>query len=313
MTTASTSTPVSMASNATFQSWYNEQITQLTAVGLTQTADTGQISPTAVIPAVNTSAGYTTWRFNDTLQSTAAIFIKLEFGVGAILTEPQMWITVGTGSNGSGTLTGTTTTRVACLTGSPPQSTVTNYASRWCYNATDGYLGMVFKTGSLASSVNVSMGAFFIFRGNTTGGASAGDAYILVTNSINATGTSASAGVMQCYSYASAAVFPALAVATAGGWVAGPSAGLMPFALTTTLVGGVTAYITPVYYMNPNICFSAFLGVALLSEAPLGTTISLAIIGATTHTFLSVGAPFGTNGSFGLAQNIACTLLMIWE
>jgi hypothetical protein len=311
MTTAATSTPVSMASNAAFQAWYNEQITQLTAVGLTQTADTGQIGATAAIPAANTAAGYTIWRFNDTLQSTAPIFIKLEFGAGTTpAQDPQMWITTGTSTNGAGTLSGTTT-RVAVLSGSAPSSTTANFTSRWCYNATDGILWMVFKQ---QTTLGGSLGAFIVARGNTTAGASAGDAAILLTNSITASANTSTAGQMQCWSYASSANFPtAQSTNVNGGWLATSGSTGAPFSLTGTLVGS-TAYITPANYMNPNISFHALIGAALLTELALGSTCVSAIVGSTTHTFIQVGQCFGADslGNISVPGNGA-GLILPWE
>lgn len=310
MTTAATSSPVSMASNAAFQAWYNEQITQLTAVGLTQTADTGQIGATASIPAINSSAGYTIWRFNDTLQATVPIFIKLEFGAAAIATtEPQMWITIGTATNGAGTLTNPSV-RVAVCPGTVPISNVTNYTSRWMYSATDGILWMCFKQG--ASNLS-ALGGFIVVRGSTTGGASAGDAVILIANGFTATGSN-TGGYMQCWSVASAAYFPTtVSAVTNGSYVAAITQSAMPFGLTATIVGGV-AYVVPVYYMNPNILFHALIGIALLTELALGSTAVLAIIGSTTHTFIQVGSFFGSSTSLGqYPTNNFSGMILPWE
>lgn len=86
---------------------------QLAAAGLVQAADTGQINPaTATKPTVNnTAAGYEIWRFDDALQATLPVFIKVEYGTGPGLTTLGWWLTVGTGSNGAGTLTGQVSTR----------------------------------------------------------------------------------------------------------------------------------------------------------------------------------------------------------
>lgn len=76
--------------------------------GLIRTADTGQIDPSTVVrAAINTAAGYEIWRFNDALQATSSIFIKVEYGTGPSASMPGMWITVGTGSDGAGNITGT--------------------------------------------------------------------------------------------------------------------------------------------------------------------------------------------------------------
>jgi hypothetical protein len=86
---------------------------------MVQTADTGQINWTTVThPTVgNTSQGYEIWKFNDSLQGTVPVFFKLEYGGGNVAGDVSMWITLGSGSNGTGTVTGQlgTRTQASCL------------------------------------------------------------------------------------------------------------------------------------------------------------------------------------------------------
>jgi hypothetical protein len=83
----------------------------LTEVGLVQTSDTGQINlETVELPAVSTTAGYEIWRFNDANQSNDPIYLKIEYGLGTTTSRPRLICSVGTGSNGSGTLTNPSST-----------------------------------------------------------------------------------------------------------------------------------------------------------------------------------------------------------
>jgi hypothetical protein len=78
-------------------------------VGMVQTADTGQINwLTVTVPTViNERKGYEIWRFNDALQATAPVFLKISYGsANAAASYPGIWITIGTGSDGAGNLTG---------------------------------------------------------------------------------------------------------------------------------------------------------------------------------------------------------------
>src|SRR5882757_2238071 len=156
--TVTTNTVVDQSTDAAFRVWIAEAITVLfTTLGVTQTADTGQINTATVTrPAViNTAAGYVIGRFNDTAQSTSPVFFKLEFGTGTVQpTNPAMWITIGTGSNGSGTLTGVIGTRVSTGGFGAIASTITPYVTSGCYNTTAGFLGFVWKMGA-ALSANV--------------------------------------------------------------------------------------------------------------------------------------------------------------
>jgi len=108
MALATFSAATTNATDAQFRGWGKGISDSLQAVGIVKTADSGQIdwATVAAPTAINTRMGYEIYRFNDTLQSTAPVFIKLSFGSGSTSSNPSLWISVGTGSNGSGTLTG---------------------------------------------------------------------------------------------------------------------------------------------------------------------------------------------------------------
>jgi hypothetical protein len=78
------------------------------AMGLVQTADTGQINPATVSKpgGLDTVAGYEIWRFADAHQGSAPIFFKIEYGTGSGVDRPAVWLQVSSGSNGTGSLTG---------------------------------------------------------------------------------------------------------------------------------------------------------------------------------------------------------------
>lgn len=89
----------------------------LQAGGVTRTLDTGQIDwSTAAFPGVNsTSGGYEIRQFTDALQATAPVFIKLDYRRGAGANKTEIVFTIGTGSNGLGTITGIKFTSNPCL------------------------------------------------------------------------------------------------------------------------------------------------------------------------------------------------------
>lgn len=113
MATDQRSLPAFFNADADFRTWCQGIAAQLVVAGLVQTADTGQINNTTVVKPVSTdtASGYEIYRFNDTNQGSFPIFLKIEYGSGALATRPALWLTVGTGSNGSGTLTGQLSTR----------------------------------------------------------------------------------------------------------------------------------------------------------------------------------------------------------
>lgn len=109
MALATFSAAMTNATDAQFRAWGKAISDSLQAVGIVKTADSGQIDwDTVAAPtATSTQMGYEIYRFNDTIQSTAPVFIKLAFGSGGNgATYPALWISIGTGSDGSGTLTG---------------------------------------------------------------------------------------------------------------------------------------------------------------------------------------------------------------
>lgn len=81
--------------------------TLVTIGGWIVTTDTGQTLPSALVGSgtPNTKVGYRIYRMNDALQATSPVFIRIDFGCGSS-SNPGFWVTIGTGSNGAGTITG---------------------------------------------------------------------------------------------------------------------------------------------------------------------------------------------------------------
>lgn len=112
MATDQRNLPAYFSGNTDFQTWVQGLEAQFSACNLTQTADTGQInSATVTLPAANASAGYHIYRFNDSQQTARPMYLKLEFGVSNTTDKPNLWLTMGSGSDGAGNLTGSVTSR----------------------------------------------------------------------------------------------------------------------------------------------------------------------------------------------------------
>lgn len=262
--------------------------------------------------------------------AAAPVIIKLEFGTGGVAGGPQMWVTMGTGwtissSNGqvAAVSNGVVTTRVAVLVGAAPNSVTTAYTSRYVYNATYGFLGMVFKNQGYAGATDPStpLGGLVVYRVSNNAGAAIGNATVLITNSATATGAIGllAGGHMQCMSYTNNVVYPTLTAQASASWC-GPgaiynSANNTVFNLTTTNENGVV-FVFPTYTMDPAIRFSAVLGLVLPNDIALGNTFSAAIIGATVLTFINVGYAFGGTAiapdNDGTA-NTGVMVAMLWQ
>lgn len=313
---ATTASVIDHTSDAGFRTWVAEIITQFTSVlGLVQTGDTGQINTSTVVRpgTINSAAGYSIFRFSDTLQSTSPVFIKLEYGNGNALTAPLMFITLGQGSNGSGTLTGNLTTASRAVSvGSGAASTVTSYTSHFVVNMTLGYVALIWKMSG--SSINVGLGAFILYRSNDTSGAPTGDSINLITNGLGPAGTASQPGVYQGYSYLTTLLMPNNGTPTAaqgGAWLGANAATGFPFNLTSSLFSG-NSYLVPVYYMTPAICISAYNCAALGAEVAIGTTFSAALVGSTPLTFLNISVPFG-GANLGVTNTSAVGLCILWQ
>ena len=110
MTTANVNIMADQNTDANFRSGGSAFSAQLAAMGLIQTADTGQINWTTVTRSqtADVSAGYEIWRFNDSLQATVPIYIKVEYRCGnGTANRWAIWLTIGFSTDGAGNITGT--------------------------------------------------------------------------------------------------------------------------------------------------------------------------------------------------------------
>jgi hypothetical protein len=108
MLTRSNTIVPSNSTAALFRAWSQFVRDGMVAGGWVQTADTGQIDfATVSAPAgANAKQGYVILRMDDSLQAAHPVFVRIDFGSAAGANNVQMWITAGSGSNGSGTITG---------------------------------------------------------------------------------------------------------------------------------------------------------------------------------------------------------------
>jgi hypothetical protein len=255
------------------------------------------------------------------LSSGNPIIFRLDFGGGTATTDPQVWITVGAGTNGAGTIAGTAgtskMTQVACFNGTAPASTSTAYTSRYVYNSSLAYLGTVFKIG--AAAANCAAGSIIIFRTSNTAGSPSNNAALLITNASSTTGASnTEVGCMQCMTWSGGAgstVYPtAINAANCSTWgsVGSTNSVTFPFGLTATLENSI-AFVFPIYTMDPGLKFSAFNGIASITDFPLGNTASYAMVGSTALTFISCGLCFGASTGFAGNGNTNYTFCMLWQ
>lgn len=289
MTTATTVTPLDHTSDAGYRTWVAEWIAQCTAVGLVQTSDTGQINTaTATRPGSNTDGGYAIFRFDDSLQATAPVFVKFYFGTAASTSAGRIRAQVGTASNGSGTLSGlgSANTDTVSQTSAPP-STVANYTSY--ITGGSGYFGIAFKAGVSAAN-QLPYALFHLARTRDSTGATTGDGLITTYRTTLSSGPSA-----RTISYSGATIYD-------GGEI---QKWFLPFyTLSSTLVGG-TPQVMKTYYCTPRVRPSMDLAGTLAAEIGVGVQFTATLVGSTSHNYMV----FAASGSTFNGHNLA----VLWE
>lgn len=181
--------------DAEFRQWALDLSTALKAC-LTQTSDTGQVDwtlGTQVRPGAGLYTYYEVYRFSDALQATRPVFIKVEYGTSATLTNPAIRITIAAGTNGAGTLTAPT---FLTATAGPNVAPPAGIATTTYVCAKDGYFGLAWQTQPTPSANNPHF-TLVIDRSRDTTGAATGNALFML---YNAAASSVSA-VATVYSY----------------------------------------------------------------------------------------------------------------
>lgn len=163
-----------------YRAWMQFIHDAVVSFGWVQTGDTGQLDiATAPVPTTtNTRTGYRAYRMDDALQATKPCFMRLDFGNTNGLANPALSVSLGTGTNGGGTLTGKffepNPPGGAPMLGTAAASTtqINN-----CYASGDP------SRLQLAMFVSTSTSFIFAFsieRSKDASGADTGDAFIVV-------------------------------------------------------------------------------------------------------------------------------------
>jgi len=272
--------------NAQFRAWGSELSAKFGAVGLTQTGDTGQVNWTTVNrPAVNTLGGYEIWRFNDSLQATAPIFMRVEYYTGSNALNPRIDITFGTGSNGSGTLTGLTSS--ARLVAQGTQSDTIGRQSFMSYKPERGFFGFTWKIGAACQ------GEFFIAR------------------TVDSNGDPTDVGALVMWSNGNGQQFFRFASpASAGAFVGGCQSCLIPQSVTNSIVTSGEPQIYTHYVSDPRVNPINQVLTVFENEFGQGTTFTATVLGVTPRTYIVPNGPMPAD-SAKAAGGVA--IAYIWE
>lgn len=275
MATSFTNTPIDHTGDAGFRAWGSELSGQLGSVGttsgcLTQTADTGQINwVTVTRPGTLTAGGYEIWQLTDSLGVSSPVYLKVEYGTGSVATAPAVWVTVGSGTNGAGTLTGSVSSRYICFRNTAPASTVLSYPNYVC--AEEGFVGAAGKLGF------TGVGHFMFFA---------------VCRFCDPDGTLRSDGI-QFYHWDQSNGLYAESLNLGTGVKYGTSTNkafcMVPNDIASTAVGSdINAFkhygAYPAVHSLNGVC------TVLCNEMGLGTTDTATLNGATSHTYVQLGS-----------------------
>lgn len=99
-----------MSTNAHLQA--NAQFIEdllVTTGGWVQVTQTGETAPGSLVKSgsANTKSGFRVYRMNDSLQATAPLYMRLDFGTGTSASIFGVWVSLSSSINGSGTPSGT--------------------------------------------------------------------------------------------------------------------------------------------------------------------------------------------------------------
>lgn len=158
--------------DANFRLWGSGLSNAIQAVGLVKTSDTGQINwLTVTKPTASDSIqGYEIFRFNDTLQSTAPVFLKIQYGSGSYGAEcPSYTTTVGKSTDGAGNIT-----NVLHSAATTEATNVTNTGDFLSYVSSGDGSMLVFSLWPTATAVATHGWRFALERSRDSGGGATG-------------------------------------------------------------------------------------------------------------------------------------------
>jgi hypothetical protein len=280
MTTLNYSAVVNHTTTAGFRAWGSGLSSNLTAAGLVKTTDTGQINWTTVNrpSAALTVAGYEIWKLPD-----SSIFFKIEYGSGSGVDYPLMYVTSGTGSSGTGTITGAISPQTAIAYSRSVTSTSQLHLTY--ISVTSYHFTLIFaSTGNSGSPIGI----------------------------YNCTKTVDAAGAITTTGYGSlipiGGGLQSVRISTATAYSRQLTGyGCLPGLPANTLTTNAEYQAYQSFLNVPEVVpFIGMCGVCV-TEAPKGTIFSYKPVGTVTRTYISVADDYfaGLNGSF--------TCALLWE
>lgn len=274
-----------------FRAWAKQLSDAIKATGLVQTTDTGQVDwtlGTQAKPATNVVPYYEMYRFDDALQATSPVFLKVEYGSGNSVSRPAIKISVGfLGTDGAGVLTGTAAQPALSRLNNVSPDALPTFV---CYK--DGLFTLAWQVTSAISFAGASV---VVGRTCDSAGASTGDGILVTFCDFSFK--------WLTWSYELSAGSAAIGAFTTVG---------VP-CLTTPFANSATGAVVNLYnwYIN---CPNVFNAVALCSyknaEMTVGTEFDAALVGGASRHYVALGLSTPGASSQALTGD---TLAVLWE
>jgi len=296
MATAILNYTENMTGDARFRAFALTYSNAILALGFTRVVDAGQINfGTVLRPAVNVSAGYEMFIFQDVLQATFPIFMRVDYAIAAVATVPALWFTFGVAHDGAGGFVGVASTTQKCAPGTTITDThvVTIYLSG---SGTAGRLAVNGRWGSASTALATNF-YFSVERTHDPAGADTGEGLLII-------GTLTTCAATGWRQHVYLPTGPGTVETTLGIMI--PSVGT---GASGTQVAVYPCFLTKGIYLNPSLNLLGYVHANIAALTPIVVTI----YGA-SHTYLPMGATFmnlgvrvGPGGVTGSAP------LMRWE
>jgi hypothetical protein len=299
MATESWSTRVRHDSDAEFRLWGSELSAKLAAVGLVQTADTGQIDWTTVTRAgISSDAGYEIWRLNDGV--TPEVYFKVFYGTHASTSNPRIRIASGTGTNGTGGLTGTLSSTYN-VNGSGSQTT--NTARQSYMVKAPGIFAFEWKVGASSST-----GCFIFCRTCDADGDPDGEGAMQHWG-----GGSTSGEGRNFIRYSATPSFPLGRVVSNQVNVASMAICLNVGARGETATDDGDIQVSLCWTTLPKVVPLAYILGVLSGELSPGGTFQARTVGSTLRTFLVLTNNAGPPSPLGSSNTGGMNFAILWE
>jgi hypothetical protein len=282
------------ANDADFRAWYIALRAMLLDVGWVA-AETNLDTATMTRPGASTVAGYEVFYLNDSLHGTAPIYLKLEPGTGTATTTPAVWMTVGIGTDGAGTVASPIkTTRVVCA---PTGTATTGTNDRYAVGplGADGVDGLAWVNFNNPASGSQGFVTFGVFRTCDSNGEPTAEGCVVYHRGTSG-GTNPTVQALRCASPAQ--VFAA---------DTGANFHCIPHGVSSTKVG---LAIQPLPHWMPCPTFRPVRGictyVATLAtpEMAYGTPVDFTLFGVSAMKWMPLGPAignFGGSSTYGYA------------